>query len=117
MGKQVWERETGNGTDNWSLKGYKDVEDIENDARHGDVVAMVVYLAAVVLAISTVCGALLAGIVRTIVLKANPGVNQDWLGNEIIFIFWMTFVMITLAQVGLILVHGHIGTLIAKHRQ
>lgn len=103
----------------WKLKdkGVDDVENLEIDAKSGDVVAMVLYLAAVVLTVSTVCSALLAGVLRTVVLKANPAVNQDWLGDETVFIFWMTFTMITLAQVALMVVHARIGTLIASRME
>jgi len=102
----------------WKLKekgDFDDVQTIEDDARGSDVVLMVVYLATVVCLISVVCGALLAGILRTIVLKANPAIDPDWLGGEIVFVFKMTLAMITLAQFALIFVHAKIGTLIANH--
>lgn len=104
----------------WKLKqkgDFEDVQTIEDDAQGSDVVLMFLFLAAMVLIDSVVCGALLAGLLRTIVLKAQPYVDRQWLGNEIEVIFVMTFVMVTFAQIAAILVGARIGRLVAKHGQ
>lgn len=117
MSKQTWERETKNGSDNWKLKGYKNVEDIERSYRASDVRYMVCFLAFVVLLDSTIAGLLFAGVLRSFALRVNPSISRVWLGDEIEIVFLLTAAWVTLAQVAAIVVHARIGRLIASRME
>lgn len=120
MSSQKWEVVKEKNNWKWTNKTYeveKNVEDIEDDARVGDVGCMVAVLAFVVFVDSVIAGLLFAGILRSFALRVNPSISRVWLGSEIELVFMLTAAFVTLAQVAIIIVHARLGRLIYNHTE